>query len=68
MAKLNCLLEHMHFSKKIIFKKLGLAIIDEQHKFGVKQRSELAKKGVPIVMFCLCLLLNTKNNDDVTLW
>ena len=36
---------HSLFQKKINFKKLGLAIIDEQHKFGVKQRSELAKKG-----------------------
>ena len=36
---------HALFQKKINFKKLGLAIIDEQHKFGVKQRSDLAKKG-----------------------
>jgi len=36
---------HALFQKKINFKKLGLAIIDEQHKFGVKQRSELSKKG-----------------------
>ena len=36
---------HTLFQKKIIFKKLGLVIIDEQHKFGVKQRSDLAKKG-----------------------
>ena len=36
---------HALFQKKINFKKLGLIIIDEQHKFGVKQRSELAKKG-----------------------
>ncbi len=36
---------HSLFQKKINFKNLGLAIIDEQHKFGVKQRSELAKKG-----------------------
>ena len=36
---------HALFQKKIDFKKLGLAIIDEQHKFGVKQRSDLAKKG-----------------------
>ena len=35
----------MLYFKKINFKKLGLAVIDEQHKFGVKQRSELAKKG-----------------------
>ena len=36
---------HALFQKKIEFKKLGLAIVDEQHKFGVKQRSDLAKKG-----------------------
>ncbi len=36
---------HALFQKKIIFKRLGLTVIDEQHKFGVKQRSELAKKG-----------------------
>ena len=36
---------HALFQKKITFKKLGLIIIDEQHKFGVKQRFELAKKG-----------------------
>jgi len=36
---------HAIFQKKINFKKLGLVVIDEQHKFGVKQRSELAKKG-----------------------
>ena len=36
---------HALFQKKINFKNLGFAIIDEQHKFGVKQRSELANKG-----------------------
>ncbi len=36
---------HALFQKKILFKKLGFVVIDEQHKFGVKQRSELAKKG-----------------------
>ena len=36
---------HALFQKKIEFKKLGLVVIDEQHKFGVKQRSEFAKKG-----------------------
>ncbi len=36
---------HSLFQKKINFNNLGLAIIDEQHKFGVKQRSELANKG-----------------------
>ena len=36
---------HSLFQKKIYFKNLGLVVIDEQHKFGVKQRSDLAKKG-----------------------
>ena len=36
---------HSLFQKKINFHKLGFIIIDEQHKFGVKQRISLAKKG-----------------------
>ena len=36
---------HALFQKKIKFKNLGYVVIDEQHKFGVRQRSELAKKG-----------------------
>ncbi len=36
---------HSLFQKKINFSKLGLVVIDEQHKFGVRQRSDLAKKG-----------------------
>ena len=36
---------HAIFQKKIIFKNLGLIIIDEQHKFGVNQRKKLSDKG-----------------------
>ena len=36
---------HSLFQKKIKFSNLGFIIIDEQHKFGVKQRIKLAKKG-----------------------
>jgi ATP-dependent DNA helicase RecG len=36
---------HAIFQAKIIFKKLGLIIIDEQHKFGVNQRKKLSDKG-----------------------
>ncbi|MFL2852261.1 MAG: ATP-dependent DNA helicase RecG [Candidatus Pelagibacter sp.] len=36
---------HALFQKKITFKKLGLIIIDEQHKFGVNQRKKLSDKG-----------------------
>ena len=35
----------MQFFKKSFFKKLGLIIIDEQHKFGVNQRKKLSDKG-----------------------
>jgi ATP-dependent DNA helicase RecG len=36
---------HSLFQKKINFKNLGFIIIDEQHKFGVKQRKMLSDKG-----------------------
>ena len=36
---------HALFQKKVDYKNLGLIIIDEQHKFGVRQRKELSDKG-----------------------
>ena len=36
---------HALFQETISFNKLGLIIIDEQHKFGVRQRIKFAKKG-----------------------
>jgi len=36
---------HAVFQKKVSYKKLGLIIIDEQHKFGVNQRKKLSDKG-----------------------
>ena len=36
---------HALFQKKIQFRKLGLIIIDEQHKFGVNQRKSLSDKA-----------------------
>ena len=36
---------HAIFQKKIIFNNLGYIIIDEQHKFGVRQRKLLSDKG-----------------------
>lgn len=36
---------HAVIQENVVFNKLGLAITDEQHRFGVEQRSLLAKKG-----------------------
>jgi len=36
---------HALLEDKVIFQSLGLAIIDEQHRFGVEQRSKLWKKN-----------------------
>ncbi|MFK2911777.1 ATP-dependent DNA helicase RecG [Pseudomonas sp. 3HC3] len=37
---------HALFQEEVRFKHLALAIIDEQHRFGVQQRLALRKKGV----------------------
>ena len=36
---------HALLSEKVAFRNLGLVITDEQHRFGVGQRSALAQKG-----------------------
>lgn len=37
---------HALFQKHVLFHDLGLVIVDEQHRFGVKQRLALSQKGV----------------------
>ncbi|UAY55797.1 ATP-dependent DNA helicase RecG [Arachidicoccus terrestris] len=37
---------HAVIEDKVVFKNLGLAIVDEQHRFGVAQRARLWKKSV----------------------
>jgi ATP-dependent DNA helicase RecG len=37
---------HALIQKDIQFQNLGLAVIDEQHRFGVRQREALGKKGI----------------------
>ena len=45
-GSLNILIgTHAVIEDKVIFKNLGLAVIDEQHKFGVAQRAQLWKKN-----------------------
>ena len=36
---------HAVFEDNVEFKKLGLVITDEQHRFGVRQRAKLVEKG-----------------------
>jgi ATP-dependent DNA helicase RecG len=36
---------HALIEDKVVFKNLGLAVIDEQHRFGVAQRSKMWKKN-----------------------
>jgi ATP-dependent DNA helicase RecG len=36
---------HALFQKKVAFSRLALAIVDEQHRFGVQQRLDLRRKG-----------------------
>jgi ATP-dependent DNA helicase RecG len=36
---------HALFQESVVFSDLGLAVVDEQHRFGVRQRLALASKG-----------------------
>lgn len=36
---------HAIFQEKVVFNNLGLAVVDEQHRFGVEQRLSLINKG-----------------------
>ena len=43
---------HALFTDDVIYKNLGLVITDEQHRFGVNQRSNLKNKGItPDVLY-----------------
>ncbi|HMP75666.1 MAG TPA: ATP-dependent DNA helicase RecG [Kiritimatiellia bacterium] len=37
---------HALIQDRVVFKDLGLVVIDEQHKFGVEQRGQLYTKGI----------------------
>jgi len=41
---------HALLESKIDFQNLGLAVIDEQHRFGVEQRTLIRKNGTPHVL------------------
>lgn len=64
---------HALLQDDVLFKALGLAIIDEQHRFGVVQRSLLRRKGLPDVLVMTAtpiprtLALTTYGDLDVSL-
>jgi ATP-dependent DNA helicase RecG len=37
---------HSLIQESVVYQRLGLAVVDEQHRFGVLQRGELRKRGV----------------------
>ncbi len=51
-GKINLVIgTHALIEENVNFKSLGLVVIDEQHRFGVLQRSQLSKKGsIPNVL------------------
>ena len=38
---------HVLIEEKVVFRSLGIAVIDEQHRFGVEQRAKLWRKSDP---------------------
>ncbi|MBI3445452.1 MAG: ATP-dependent DNA helicase RecG, partial [Magnetospirillum sp.] len=64
---------HALFQEDVAFKDLALAVIDEQHRFGVHQRLELAAKGMAVDMLVMTatpiprtLLLTAYGDMDVS--
>lgn len=45
-----CIGTHALIQEGVRFDKLGLVVVDEQHRFGVKQREILVKQGSPHVL------------------
>ena len=50
---------HALLEPEVLFSKLGLAVIDEQHRFGVRQRASLREKGKADHHQCPHLLVMT---------
>jgi ATP-dependent DNA helicase RecG len=44
---------HALFQEEVVFKDLAIAVVDEQHRFGVHQRLTLAQKGRSIDMLVM---------------
>ena len=44
---------HALFQERVAFRDLGLAVVDEQHRFGVHQRLALGRKGEAVDMLVM---------------
>lgn len=44
---------HALFQESVEFRKLGLVVLDEQHRFGVNQRQQLQEKGAAVHVLAL---------------
>ena len=59
---------HAIFQEDVEFKDLALAVIDEQHRFGVHQRLELAGKGKAADMLVMTATPIPAHADADRLW
>lgn len=49
---------HALIQEKVAFSKLGLAVIDEQHRFGVRQRLEIQQRVGSELFYCHQLMMS----------
>ena len=49
----------------VLFKNLGFAIIDEQHRFGVAQRAKLWKKNHPPLILVMTATYTSYLGHDI---
>ncbi len=59
---------HALLGEKVCFRRLGLAIVDEQHKFGVFQRQALKEKGLAGSHFLLMTATPIPRTLSMTLY
>ena len=55
---------HALFQDEVAFKDLALAVIDEQHRFGVQQRLALQAKGGPTMVSPVIALHDLRTGSD----